>query len=63
MSDEHALLALLDGFGLAPQIEAAEDQTTVRLAAREGGVDGYSGFACEFEFDKDGKFVRVVVWE
>lgn len=59
MSDREQLLSLLDSFGLEPKLEGQK----VVLLAKEGGVGGYIGFACEFVFHPDGSFSEVGVWE
>jgi hypothetical protein len=35
----------------------------VVLAAYEGGVDGYNGFHARFDFDTDGNFKTLGIWE
>lgn len=60
MTDKERLLALLKDFGLTPNEYGG---IAVRLAANEGGVNGYPGFFCDFVFTRDGKFADVGVWE
>lgn len=62
MTDKERLLALLDDFGLAPTPVLTEPNDVI-LRAGHGGVEGYVGFECVFEFDADGKFHHVRVWE
>jgi hypothetical protein len=69
MTDREALLALLKRFELTPHERndgkalppVAERQIT--LAAKHGGVEGYSGFEATFDFDESGKFQRLSIWE
>ena len=60
MSDKERLLALLKDFGVTPSEHGG---IAVRLAAQEGGVDGWEGFFCDFVFTPEGKFADVGVWE
>ena len=62
MSDEQAFLALMERFGIQPQYDPNYPHHW-SLDAKEGGVEGYPGFACGFKFDESGKFVSVGVWE
>ncbi|MEV6684422.1 hypothetical protein AB0N28_03600 [Streptomyces sp. NPDC051130] len=64
MTDREKLLALLTEFGVSPSpSEHPEDEHGVTLEAYVGGVAGYSGFLCTFEFTADGEFKNVGVWE
>lgn len=60
MTDKERLLELLEAYGVTP---SPSDSYVVSLHAKEGGVAGYTGFYCEFSFDKEGKFLNVGVWE
>lgn len=64
MTDRQALKALLDRFGLIPYADEpdASDEVVV-LEAKRGNVSGYSGFVARFEFDSDGKFQSLGIWE
>lgn len=58
------LLALLEEFGITPAPnDEPEDETSVQLQAKVGGVAGWNGFVCYFNFDDEGNFVNVGVWE
>lgn len=61
MSDKERLLALLRDFGVTPDI--SDDGCGVRLLADSGGVEGWTGFFCDFDFNEEGKFKGVGVWE
>lgn len=64
MTDREALLALLERFGLKPSAEKEYEQvSTVALAADEGGVGGYSGFVAVFDFNTDGTFKALGLYE
>lgn len=67
MSQKTKLLALLDEFGVTPEQESftveGEPFDRVTLVAKQGNVEGYTGFACDFEFDAFGNFKSVGVWE
>lgn len=74
MNDREALEALLRRFGLEPYTEeldpAAYDAEAravwarrICLAAGHGGVNGYGGFEATFEFDADGNFKSLSIWE
>lgn len=39
------------------------DSYTKPIAGDKGKVDGYGGFFCTWDFDTDGRFVEVGVWE
>lgn len=65
LTDRQALLALLERFGLEPYTgtDPTPDQGEVVLVAHEGGVLGYTGFCARFQFDDDGKFESLGIWE
>lgn len=72
MTDRQALGALLRRFGVTsytgqePPLFAAIDPPTdsqVILLVDVGGVGGYSGFHAIFDFDPDGKFRSIDIWE
>jgi hypothetical protein len=58
-TDRQALEALLARFGLV----AENVSGSLTLVAKNGGVDGYSGFVAEFQFDGGGKFMGVGIYE
>jgi hypothetical protein len=67
LTDRQALEQLLTRFGLTPATtDKAEEWNqlgAVCLAAKQGGVEGYDGFITVFQFDADGKFQSVHLWE
>jgi hypothetical protein len=63
VSDQQALLDLLARFGISGEVDAGDDGASVTLEAHHGGVLGYVGFVCQFEFDQAGSFTSVGVWE
>lgn len=63
MTDQEALLELLKRFDLVPHPGEPGDDNYVMLAAKYGNVSGYTGFIAAFEFDKNGKFVELGLWE
>lgn len=71
MTDREALEDLLRRFGLTPYTGHGKDwdspdppgDNQVKLVAKEGGVEGYGGFLATFEFDADGKFESLHLWE
>ncbi len=58
-TDQEKLVALLSEFG----VEMLTCNTTVQLQARTKGVVGYLDMFAEFEFDQQGKFVQIGLWE
>jgi hypothetical protein len=65
MTDREALEELLRRFGLTPSGAGKwpTDERTVTLQAKEGGVEGYPDFLAVFQFDPDGKFQELNLWE
>jgi hypothetical protein len=69
MTDREALEDLLHRFGLTPSDRKDDvdgNATTpdrVVLEAKVGGVAGYRGFCAVFEFDADGKFEALGLYE
>ena len=59
MTHKDKLEALLKEFDIEPVIKG----NNVILEEGVGNVDGYSGFITQFEFDDNGKFLRVGAWE
>jgi hypothetical protein len=65
-TDKERLIELLDSFGITPSAnEGLGDlaQHVVTLRAGEGGIKGYRDFVADFEFNPDGSFKDVGVWE
>ena len=67
MTDIEKLRCLLREFGVGfndLQFKFNEVASSVECLAREHAkVEGYSGFAVNFNFDIDGKFIGVGIWE
>jgi hypothetical protein len=69
MTDREALEELLRRFGLTPyaggDVEDVDPPQPgeVVLAAKTGGVEGYSNFHARFTFDAEGKFQSLGIWE
>jgi hypothetical protein len=59
MTDKEKLVALFTEFG----IEHGNDRKDIVLDEGARKVTGYSSFYARFEFDEDGKFQQVGVWE
>lgn len=67
-SQKEKLLELFNDFGIIYSVNPNTyrlDVTTndIVLEAREGNVEGYSGFQCVFTFNEDGSFKSVGVWQ
>ena len=70
MTDREKLCDLLRSFGLQ-KVELERDTgvgpgAILTLEAKmdpSGLVGGYTGFAVDFKFDDEGKFVRMDIWE
>lgn len=63
MTHEEKFRSLLVEWGITPYTYDIESTHRVVLAAREGNVDGYMGFEAIFDFNDDGSFSNVGVWE
>jgi hypothetical protein len=64
VTQRERLLELLAEFGIEPAANDEPDtEHDVTLRAHEGGVYGWNGFLCTFEFDDTGAFKSVGVWE
>ena len=69
MTDRQRLIDLLDNWGVgyrhAPSLDLKEepDEGDVVIEAYLGNVEGYSGFYTVFEFNDDGTFRSVGIWE
>lgn len=59
MTDKEKLIALLTEFGV--EIEIRSDHIICRDGAAK--VEGYCMFFTDFEFDANGKFVKMGAWE
>lgn len=58
-----ALLAEWDIEPCTDPSEVDQDEHRVSLAARYGNVRGYGGFLAVFNFNEDGSFEDMGVWE
>lgn len=66
MTHEQRFRELLAAWGIIPSTNEMEwdlSEHRVVLAAREGNVEGYMGFGCIVEFNDDGSFKDMGVWE
>jgi hypothetical protein len=72
MTDKEKLKALLTEFGIGFTEPVAEEcqNNIMGIVIEKGNVEeghekvtGYYGFSAEFEFDAEGKFIQVGVWE
>lgn len=74
MTDQERLITLLDEWDVPHEEEDIPSQPgecpavsvnigRVRNLRESSKVTGYGGFFTSFEFDLDGKFVRVGAWE
>ncbi len=59
-TDREKLEELLKLFGVGT---TTEGENSIEIMAGDTKVKGYSGFYASFNFDKDGKFETVGVWE
>lgn len=68
-SDKQKLESLLKEFGITHSDNSHYNarmfwtDNSVVLYSGSGNVEGYSDFYCKFEFDEQGKFISVGVWE
>ncbi len=58
-TDKERVVELFESLGIEPSV----CDGSVSIWGQEGGVRGYSGFSCEFEFNSDGSFKKVGIWE
>lgn len=61
-SDRNALLDLLQRFNIAPTFPQASP-LAVELRVGEPGITGYRDFLAQFDFNKDGSFKELNIWE
>lgn len=59
MNDKEKLKALLTEFGVG----FTEDDASITCEEGDAKVGGYIGFGTTFEFDTEGKFIRMGAWE
>jgi hypothetical protein len=62
-TDKQKLIDLLNDFGIKFREESRTITINVDRDSKDSKVSGYSGFFTEFEFDKNGKFEDMGVWE
>ena len=60
--DRDRFLQLMSDFGVSVSRED-EDEFIYELRAKVGGNLGYNGFVCSWEFDKEGNFKEMGVWQ
>lgn len=73
MTDREKLKSLLNEFGInfkeggtnfrGASIPEMKNDIEVHAQGKEHKVNGYMGFFCTFEFDDDGKFVQMGIFE
>jgi hypothetical protein len=72
LTDKQKLEALFTEFGIGfkriPSFSIGPNanvpsETTIYCSANEARIDGYNGFETSFEFDADGKFVKMDIYE
>ncbi|MFC8686018.1 hypothetical protein [Brevibacillus porteri] len=63
MSDIKKLKSLLDEFGVGYRTIQKETKEYIVLDSGEKKINGYLDFYAEFEFDHDGKFVQIGIYE
>ena len=64
MTDYDKVKALFTELGIG--FTEHDEKDNVKVICCEAGSDkviGYSGFFTDFEFDEDGKFIQMGVWE
>lgn len=63
-TDYQKLKELLTGFGVRFSKETRENENQViQCMSGWDKVDGYLGFFTDFEFNKEGKFIEMGIWE
>jgi len=63
MTDLEKLEALLNEFGVSYDTNKESSRTTITCIQGHSKVDGYGGFYVEFEFNQDGSFEQMGLWE
>lgn len=71
MTDREKLLALLDEWGVGyngkyaerNRFDSIDFDRDVMVCAGDTKIDGYSNFFAVFEFEPDGTFRQITVWE
>lgn len=62
-TDLEKLKSLFDDFKIGYKQYIWEDNIIVELMAGNQNVDGYAGFQSNYTFDKDERFIEVVICE
>ena len=64
MIDMNKLLELFSDFGIPNTVTFIDGKYTITLLVESHEkVIGYSYFRSEYNFDEDGKFINVGIWE
>ncbi len=63
LTDKLKLIELLEGFGVKLRKEPSTVTLEVNKSDPDSKISGYMGFFTEFNFDENGKFIDVGVWE
>jgi hypothetical protein len=63
MKDIEKLKALLNEFGVEYSTEAVDDGVGIVCRSGADKVDGYCSFFVEFQFEEDGRFKKIGIWE
>lgn len=61
MKDYEKLITLLKEFGIEAELD--EDNNIFLVAGSQEKIKGYSMFHVIFNFDEDGKFKNMGIWE
>jgi hypothetical protein len=61
MKDYEKLISLFKGFGIESKLDS--DNKVYLEAKSQEKIEGYNGFCVVFEFDDDGKFKKLGIWE
>jgi len=66
MTDKERFLELFNSWGINPENHPEDNDTNcfyIFSHDNEEKIDGYAGFLTTFEFDDEGTFIRMGIWE
>lgn len=67
MTHKERFLELLEEWGIEPCTDSdyvnQDNPNSISLVALHGNVKGYGGFVADFDFNEDGSFKEMGVWE